>query len=61
MSLKKKLTDHNHPKYITNPEFNTFAGDVFDAKLAQTNFIIKTDFDAKLSSVNRKITSNKSK
>ena len=31
------------------------------ARLVQTNLITKTDFDAKLSSLNRKITSNKSK
>ena len=29
--------------------------------MAQANLITKTDFDAKLSSLNRKITSNKSK
>ena len=29
-------------------------------RLAQANLIIKTDFDAKLSSLNRKITANKS-
>ena len=23
--LEKKLTDHNHDKYITTPEFNTLA------------------------------------
>ena len=34
---------------------------VFNARLAQANLITKTDFDAKLSSLNRKITSNKSK
>ena len=61
MNLKKKLTDHNHDKYITTPEFNTLAADVFNARLAQANLITKTDFDAKLSSLNRKITSNKSK
>ena len=22
--IEKKLTDHNHDKYITNPEFNKF-------------------------------------
>ena len=33
----------------------------FNARLAQANLIAKTDFDAKLSSLNRKITSNKSK
>ena len=46
--LKKKLTDHNHGKYITNPEFNTLAADVFNARLAQANLMMKTDFDAKL-------------
>ena len=37
------------------------AADVFNARLAQANLVTKTDFDAKLSSLNRKITSNKSK
>ena len=46
--LEKKLTDHNHDKYITTPEFNTLAADVFNARLAQANLITKTDFDAKL-------------
>ena len=47
--------------YITTTEFNTLAADVFNARLAQTDLITKTDFDAKLSSLNRKITANKSK
>ena len=59
--IEKKLTDYNHDKYTTTPEFNTLAADVFNARLAQANSITKTDFDAKLSSLNRKITSNKSK
>ena len=46
--LEKKLTDHNHDKYITTPEFNTLAADVFNARLAQANLVTKTDFDAKL-------------
>ena len=33
---EKKLTDHNHNKYITTPEFNTLAA-VFNARLAQAN------------------------
>ena len=37
------------------------AASVFDARLAQANLITKTDFDAKLSSLNRKITANKTK
>ena len=59
--IEKKLTDHNHDKYITTPEFNTLAANVFNARLAQANLITKTDFDAKLSSPNRKITANKTK
>ena len=34
---------------------------VFNARLSQANVITKTDFDAKLSGINRKITSNKTK
>ena len=45
---------------MTTPEFNTLAASVFDAKLAHANLIKETSFDAKLSSLNRKITSNKS-
>ena len=59
--IEKKLTDHNHGKYITIQEFNFLAADLFNARLAQANFITKTDFDAKLSSFNRKITANKKK
>ena len=58
---EQKLTDHNHDKYITTPEFNTLAASVFNARLAQANLITKTEFDAKLSSFNRKISANKSK
>ena len=54
--LEKKLTDHNHDKYITTPEFNTLAASVFNARLAQANLITKTDFDAILSILSRKIT-----
>ena len=50
--LEKKLSDHNHNKYITTPEFNTLAADVFNARLAQANLTTKTDFDSKLSSLN---------
>ena len=34
---------------------------VFNARLAQSDLLTKTDFDAKLSSLNRKITANKTK
>ena len=59
--LEKKLTDHNLDKYLTTPEFSTLAASVFNARLAQANLITKIDFDAKLSSRNRKINANKSK
>ena len=59
--LEKKITDHNHDKYITTPEFNKLNAENFAAKLAQADLIKKTDFDAKLSNLNRKITSNKTK
>ena len=39
---------------ITTPEFNTLAADVFNARLAEAILVTKTDFDAKLSSLNRK-------
>ena len=35
------------------------AASVFNARLEQANLITKTDFDAKLSSLNRKVTANK--
>ena len=30
--LEKKLTDYNHDKYITTPEFNALAASVFNAR-----------------------------
>ena len=58
--IEKNLTDHNHDKYIATPEFNTLAA-VFNARLAQAKLIAKMDIDAKLSSLNPTITTNKSK
>ena len=40
-------------------EFNKLVVDVFNARLTQANLVTKTDFDAKLSGLNRKITKNK--
>ena len=57
--IEKKITDHKHDKYITTAEFNKLAADVFNARLAQVNLITKTKFYAKLSNINREITSNK--
>ena len=59
--IENKVNNHNRDKYITTPEFNTLAADVFNARLSQANLVTKTDFDVKLSSFNRKITENKTK
>ena len=59
--IENKVHNHNHDKYITTPEFNTLAADVFNTRLSQANLVTKTDFDAKLSSFNKKLTSNKTK
>ena len=58
--IENKLNNHNHDKYITTPEFNTLAADVFNARLAQANLVTKTDFDGKLSSLDNKIVVKKS-
>ena len=52
---ENKLNDHNHHKYITIPEFNTLAANVFNARLAQANLVAKTDFDNKLSILTEKL------
>ena len=54
--IENKLNNHNHDKYIDTSEFNKLAADVFNARIAQANLITKTDFDSKLSNLNRKIT-----
>ena len=59
--IENKLTDHNHDKYFTTSEFNNLTADVFNVRLAQANFITKTDFDSTLLSLNQKITKNKTK
>ena len=61
LKIENKLNNHNHDKYINTQEFNTLAANVFNARRGQANLMTKTDFDAKLSSLNRNITKNKSK
>ena len=39
--IENKLNNHNHDKYITTPEFNTLAADVFDARLKQADLVNK--------------------
>ena len=55
--IENKLNNHNHDKYVATLEFNTLAA-VFNVRSAQANLITRTDFDAKLSILNRKITAN---
>ena len=61
LKLKKKLTDHNHDKYITTTEFNKLATYAVNVRIVQANLVKKTDFDNKLSDLNRKIVSSKIK
>ena len=60
-NIENKLNNHNHDKYIDTSEFDKLAADVFNARLARANLITKTDFDATLSSLNKKVTQNKTK
>ena len=48
-------------KYITTTEFNKLASDAVNARIILAKFSKKTDFDNKLSDLNRKIVSNKTK
>ena len=50
--IENKLNNHNHDKYVATSEFNTLAANGFSTRLAKANLITKTDFDAKLSSLN---------
>ena len=59
--IENKLNNHNHDKYITTPEFNTLAADVFNARLSQANLMRKTIFDNTVSSLDSKIAENKTK
>ena len=51
----------NYDKYITTPEFNKLRAASFAARLKQADLVNKTDFDNKLTSFDRRITSNKTK
>ena len=46
---------------LTTQEFNKLKSENFASRLKQANLVTKTDFDDKLTSSNRKITSNKKK
>ena len=70
IEIEKKITHHNHDKYITTPEFNKLTVENFAARLVQanlasksdiTNSVKKTVFDDKQKNLNEKIKSNKTK
>ena len=52
---EKKISDHDHDKYITTPEFNKLTAENFAARLAQANLVTKTDFDDKLKNLKKTI------
>ena len=58
---EKKITDHDHDKFITTSKFNKLAVERFTGKLKQTNLVTKTDFNNKLTNFNKWITSNRTK
>ena len=39
--IENKLNNHNNDKYVTTPELNTLAADIFNARLWQTNLVTK--------------------
>ena len=57
--VKNIIPDNS--KYITTQEFNKSTVENFAARLKQADLVNKTDFDNKLTSFNRRITSNKIK
>ena len=59
--IEKKIVDHNHDKYITTQQFNKLTTESFNERLVQANLITKSDFDAKLQSLSKRIISNKTK
>ena len=59
--IENKLNNHNHDKYIDTSEFNKLVADVSNERISPANQITKTDFHAKLSIFNKKITQSKTK
>ena len=59
--IESKITDHNHDKYITTPEFNKLTTENFKARLKQADLVTKTEFHTKLQNISKIITLNKSR
>ena len=58
---ESKITDHNHDKNITTPEFNKLTTEHFKTSLKQADLVTKTEHDTKLQEFSKRITSNKSR
>ena len=56
---KKKITGHDHDKYIGTPEFNKLTAEEFAASLKQANLVKQTEFNNTLMDLNKKITQTK--
>ena len=59
--IVNELNNHNHDKYITTPDFNTLAANIFNGRLSQANLVTKTIFDNTVSGLDSKIALNKTK
>ena len=59
--IEKKIADLTHDKYITTRESNRLTTENFAVRLAQADLVTKTDFDNKLTDLNRNFVSNKTK
>ena len=68
--IEKKITDHDHDKYIAAPEFNKLTAESCATRLAQANLTNKndiaglvknTDFNENLKKLKKEVTSYKSK
>ena len=59
IEVENKISDH--ATCITTQEFNKLTTKNIAARLKQANLVSRTDFDNKLISFHRKITSNKTK
>ena len=57
--VENKIPDH--AKYIATQEFNKLTAENFAVRLKQADLVNKNDFDNKIKSSDRRITSNKTK
>ena len=57
--VHNKIPDNS--EYITTQEFNELTAENFATRRKQADLVNKTDFDNKLTSFNKQITSNKKK